>query len=289
MRRPQQFPDETGRVGHILFWLFPNEGDTLGRRRTPTGRAPHTPPRKEQFTRVVAVRDRVRSVSKSGHGWMLVITSLLLLGSPVNSSHAQGANPNRQYSSTDCVEWGRGSTESQVVGLDPRESIKLSCLLGLDGLSRKVGANVSGNSSHKLKDTGCGIQGDLKPASLSLTALGSNAGPGAAFTETSAATGESGRNRTGTFSITEAGLNDVIADVHLANSGSTYGKGFSSVVEKVFTGKSRDVKVGQLEGLKTVDPIPVFQDLAHSTSEALQVPTLTTTLSSISPGLLPRP
>jgi hypothetical protein len=38
MKRFQQFPDESAKVGQILFWLFPYEQNTFYRRRTRSNR-----------------------------------------------------------------------------------------------------------------------------------------------------------------------------------------------------------------------------------------------------------
>jgi hypothetical protein len=39
MKRFQQFPNESARIGQILFWLFPYEQSTFSRRGTGTQRA----------------------------------------------------------------------------------------------------------------------------------------------------------------------------------------------------------------------------------------------------------
>jgi len=39
MKRFQQFPNETAKVGQILFWLFPYEQNTFNRRQTRAQRA----------------------------------------------------------------------------------------------------------------------------------------------------------------------------------------------------------------------------------------------------------
>jgi hypothetical protein len=40
MKRFQQFPKESAKVGQILFWLFPYEQNTFNRRQTRAHRAP---------------------------------------------------------------------------------------------------------------------------------------------------------------------------------------------------------------------------------------------------------
>ena len=59
MKRFRQFSDETNRVGHILFWLFPYEQDTFRRSRTPGHRATRT-------GAYVRAYQNVRQVSRAG-------------------------------------------------------------------------------------------------------------------------------------------------------------------------------------------------------------------------------
>jgi hypothetical protein len=40
MKRFQKFPDESAKIGQILFWLFPYEQKTFSRRGTRANRAP---------------------------------------------------------------------------------------------------------------------------------------------------------------------------------------------------------------------------------------------------------
>jgi hypothetical protein len=89
MKRLQRPSDKVSRVGHILFWLFPDEDEWYlnGLSGTPSVRPPRVPMRKGPVPPAFGLRGRTRSVPKAGHAWMLLI-ALLLLGGFVGTSCA---------------------------------------------------------------------------------------------------------------------------------------------------------------------------------------------------------
>ena len=117
MKRRRRLANQTGRVGHILFWLFPEEWDTQGVLGTPAGRELRPVTRKVASVAASGVRGRSRPASKSGHGWMLVIVSLLVLGGFVGTSCAQCANANPENQSLQLI--GGGSDPSARRGANP--------------------------------------------------------------------------------------------------------------------------------------------------------------------------
>ncbi|HUJ72516.1 MAG TPA: PEP-CTERM sorting domain-containing protein [Verrucomicrobiae bacterium] len=203
----------------------------------------------------------MRSVPKGGNIWIPLITSLLLSGSLVSSGHAHIINPSHgtQWIGHDGGS-ATGPTESQVVDLDPGESIKLSTLAA-DGQSLQVGDKLFANFSLEFKDDGWTHQNNLKPSIFSVSGLASDTGDGLSFTGPVAATGKSAKQLTICYSVTVTDPNNLISAVHLSDRGPVCGSSFSSVVEKVFTDKSCQNKVAQLEVLNPGDPNPVFNDL----------------------------
>jgi hypothetical protein len=88
MKRARQFSNEASRVGHILFWLFPDEAewDRNGSLGTSEGCAMRAQARKDQWTHMLERRRRTRPVPKAAQGWMLIVTGLLFLGGLVSLS-----------------------------------------------------------------------------------------------------------------------------------------------------------------------------------------------------------
>ena len=207
------------------------------------------------------VLGQARSVPRDGRRRVFVIASLVFWGSFAGVGYAHVTNPDHGNQWNDRIGLGTGSTGNQAVDLDPGESIKLSCLVGAHGQSIQVGDKLFDDFSFKFGDTDWNRCNDLKASAISVTALANNTGYGLAFTGPFTATGNVTKDLSICYSVTLTDPNYTISSIHLSNSGSVCGKGFSSVVEKVFTDSSCHNQVAQLEVLNPGNPNPVFQDL----------------------------
>jgi hypothetical protein len=220
---------------------------------------------------MVRVLGHARMVPRVGRGRVFVIASLFLWGNLVGLSYAHVTNPNHGNQGNDCAGSGTGWTMDQVVSLDAGESVKLSCLVGVHGQSIQVGDKLFDDFSFKFGDTDGNRCNDLKSSAISVTALANSTGYGLAFTGPFTATGNITKDLTICYSVTVTDPNYLISSVHLGNSGTVCGNGFSSVVEKVFTDSSCHNKVAELEVLNPGKPNPVFQDLVVLTQPREQL------------------
>ncbi len=210
---------------------------------------------------MLKVRDRVRSVPKGGRGWVLLIVAVLLSGSPVGprEAHAARLNPKNQF--TDGAEWRPGCSQAQLMDLNSGESINLSRLVGVHGLSLQVGDQLFDNFSFQFSDSDGKRGNDMKPSAISVAALAQDTGYGLSFTGPLSAIGKITGDVTIRYSVTVTDPNNLISAIHLSDNGSVCGKGCSSVVENVYTGKSCGDKLAQLEVLNPGKLDPVLQDL----------------------------
>jgi hypothetical protein len=135
---------------------------------------------------------------------------------------------------------------SQVVALDPGQSINLSQLTPVNGSSVLVGDKLFGNFSFQYSDTDTNLLNDLQPSAFSLTALSNTNGFGVSFTGPMSAIGNVTEDIVFRFSVTVTNSSQLISDVHLDYDGTVLGSGFSSVVETVFTGGFGGTPIDQI-------------------------------------------
>ena len=228
------------------------------------------------------------SVPSGGRELLLLIASLLLWSCFVPSSCAQAANPNHKNDPTDCTKAGARSTGNQLADLHPDESIPLLCLAGVHGRALEVGDKLAGKFCCASMTSDCGHQNELKRTATSATAPADDTHSGVSG-EPATAADEITKDLTICLSTTESEPSGPISEVRSSNSGSAGGNSFSSVLDKVFTGKSCDSKVVRLEAFISGGPSPVFQDLAYTSAETVRVSTPAPASSSILLQQLPLP
>jgi hypothetical protein len=102
---------------------------------------------------------------------------------------------------------------------------------------------------------------------VSLPALGSAIDPNISLAGAQSATGNTPEDLTIVPAIVPTDSHHPDGDVRQENSTPVRGKGFSSVVEMAFTGKSGDGNVGSLNALTSRDASPAFQNLNYNFSE----------------------
>jgi hypothetical protein len=125
---------------------------------------------------------------------------------------------------------------SQVIALNPGQSINFSQFTSTNGSSVLVGDKLFGNFSFQYGDTDTNLSNDLLPTAFTLTALSNNVGFGISFSGPMSVTGNVTDDVVFRFSITVTNSSQLISDVHLDYNGTVLGSGFSSVTESVFTG-----------------------------------------------------
>jgi hypothetical protein len=258
MKRSRPSPDEASRIGHILFWLFPDEDEPLDRQGTRAERAAHVPTRKERLGQTLKVLGRASAVPKGGHGLALVIASLILSGLLVPSSCGQVAN------------------------LRPGESVQLLCLAGAHSPTLQVGDKLVGNSSCKIAAADSEQQNDSKPSAISAAAPADDIRHNVSPAGSSAATEDITKDLSIGLSTTVSEPSGPAPEIGPGTSGSAGGNNFSLVIEKVFTGKSCENKLVPLEALNSGGPSPVSEDLAYTSAEIQQVSTPTPPPSGLS-------
>ena len=151
---------------------------------------------------------------------------------------------------------------SQIVTLNPGDSINLSQLVGANGLAVQVGDKLFNDFSFQFSDTDPDLGNDLQPTAIAVTALSNPIGYGISFSGPLTAVGAIEKDLVIRFSVAVTDPQKLISDVHLSYNGAAQGSGFSSVTEEVFTDGFGGQKIAQLEVLNPGDPNPVFQDVA---------------------------
>jgi len=199
------------------------------------------------------IPSQVWSIPRSPRGWVVVVVSILLWSVFPRPSDAKVTRANHPAT---------GSTGNQILTLDLGKSVNFSSLTGAHGLSLQIGDKLFSDFSFKYSDGDRTTQNDLKSSAISVTALATDIGSGLSLTGPFTAAGNACKNLTICYSVAVTDLSHLISDVHLSCDDSVCGKGFSSIVEKVFAGSASGEKVAQLEVLNPGKPNPVFQDLA---------------------------